>query len=270
MVESDSLIVPEEIRQPHDKSEEPAKTVLSVRDLHKSFGALKATNGVSLDLLEGEIHALIGPNGAGKSTLLAQLCGELKPDSGKIYINGRDVTYDKSTHKRMSAGMSRSFQITELCNQYTALENVILSLMLASGSGFSWRSPFSDKKLLAKAHEWLKEVALDHQANTLVSELGHGEKRQLELAVALARAPNILLLDEPMAGMGSDETQQMTAFLKSLKGKYSILLVEHDMDAVFSLADRISVLVYGENVFTGTPESVRSSKTVREAYLGEL
>lgn len=267
MVKSNSIIVPETSRQ---KALDTPKTVLSVQGLYKSFGALKATNGVNLDLFEGEIHALIGPNGAGKSTLLAQLCGELKPDSGKIYIKGQDVTNDHSQHKRMSAGMSRSFQITELCEQYTALENVMLSLMLASGSGFSWRSPFKDKKLVQDAHDWLKEGALDHQAHTMVSELAHGEKRQLELAVALARSPNILLLDEPMAGMGSEETQQMTRFLKSLKGKYSILLVEHDMDAVFSLADRISVLVYGENVFTGTPENVRKSKTVREAYLGEL
>lgn len=244
------------------------EVILSVEDLHKSFGALKATNGVNFELYTGEIHALIGPNGAGKSTFIAQLCGELKPDSGKIFVDGKDVTH-QATHQRISAGMARSFQITELCNQYTALENVILSLMLEAGTCFSWRNPMRDKQLMEKAHAWLREVSLDHLALTVVAELAHGEKRQLELAVALARSPKILLLDEPMAGMGSEETQQMTAFLKSIRTKYSILLVEHDMDAVFSLADRITVLVAGRNIFTGSPEEVRHSQVVRDAYLGE-
>lgn len=269
MAGSKELIVSASLQSSQNRQLDSSNVVLKVEDLHKSFGVLKATNGVNLELFEGEIHALIGPNGAGKSTLIAQLCGELKPDSGRIYVDGRDVTH-QATHQRIKAGMSRSFQITELCNQYSVLENIILSLMLESGSGFSWHNPFKDKELLSKAHQWLAEVSLEHQAQTLVSELAHGEKRQLELAVALARSPRILLLDEPMAGMGSEETQRMTAFLKALKGKYSILLVEHDMDAVFTLADRITVLVYGENVFTGTPESVRHSKRVREAYLGEL
>lgn len=249
--------------------ERAQEQVLLVDDLHKSFGALKATNGVNLELYAGEIHALIGPNGAGKSTLIAQLCGELRSDSGRIYVDGNDVTH-QATHKRISTGMARSFQITELCNQYTALENVILSLMLEAGTGFSWRNPMRDKQLMEKAHAWLGEVELEHQAQKLVAELAHGEKRQLELAVALARSPKILLLDEPMAGMGREETQQMTKFLKSLRTKYSILLVEHDMDAVFRLADRITVLVAGRNIFTGSPEAVRQSQAVRDAYLGEL
>lgn len=248
---------------------ETKEVLLRVEDLHKSFAALKVTNGVNLILRQGEIHALIGPNGAGKSTLIAQLCGELKPDSGKIYLNNKDVTH-QHTHKRIGMGMARSFQITELCNQYTALENVILSLMLETGSAFSWRNPLRDKELIQQAHTWLKEVNLTHRANRMVAELAHGEKRQLELAVALARSPKILLLDEPMAGMGREETKAMTGFLKSLRDKHSILLVEHDMDAVFSLADRITVLVYGQTIFTGNPEEVRQSQAVREAYLGEL
>lgn len=270
MLSKDYLVAFLVVVMVENRQEEKHKTVLLVEELHKSFGSLKATNGVNLALQAGEIHALIGPNGAGKSTLIALLCGELRADSGRIYVDDKEVT-EQPTHKRISTGMARSFQITELCNQYTALENVILSLMLEAGSGFSWRNPMRDQKLLAKAHDWLKEVSLDHQADTVVAELAHGEKRQLELAVALARSPKILLLDEPMAGMGREETQQMTAFLKSLKaqGKYSILLVEHDMDAVFSLADRISVLVAGKNIFTGSPEQVKQSQSVREAYLGE-
>lgn len=243
-------------------------TALLVKNLEKSFAALKATNKVNLELRKGELHALIGPNGAGKSTLISQLCGELKPDSGQIYVEGRDVT-NEPAHLRTRAGLSRSFQITELCLEYTALENVMLSLMLETGHAFSWANPFRDKQLISDARYWLSEVGLGEQANVLVSELAHGQKRELELAVALARSPKVLLLDEPMAGMGGEETRRMTQFLQSLKGKYSILLVEHDMDAVFSLADRITVLVYGQAIFTGTPDEVRSSKEVRDAYLGD-
>lgn len=247
---------------------EKNKTVLKIDKLYKSFGALKATNGVNLELYQGEIHALIGPNGAGKSTLITQLCGELKPDSGHIYLEGKDVTYEPA-HLRTRHGLSRSFQITELCLEYSALENVMLSLMLESGHAFSWSNPHKDQKLIDDAQYWLEQVGLGDKASWLVSSLAHGEKRQLELAVALARSPRVLLLDEPMAGMGGEETRRMTTFLQSLKGKYSILLVEHDMDAVFTLADRITVLVYGQNIFTGTPEEIRQSKVVREAYLGD-
>lgn len=242
--------------------------MLVVENLCKSFGALKATNNVNLELKEGELHALIGPNGAGKSTLISQLCGEQKPDSGTISLEGKDVT-DEPAHLRTRSGLSRSFQITELCLEYTALENVMLSLMLESGHAFSWANPYKDNELIEGSRHWLQKVNLGEYADILVSELAHGQKRQLELAVALARSPKVLLLDEPMAGMGGDETRRMTRFLQSLKGEYSILLVEHDMDAVFTLADRVTVLVYGQAIFTGTPDEVKNSKAVKDAYLGE-
>lgn len=242
--------------------------MLVVENLCKSFGALKATNNVNLELQKGELHALIGPNGAGKSTLISQLCGEQRPDSGHIYLEGKEVT-NEPAHLRTRSGLSRSFQITELCLEYTVLENVMLSLMLESGHAFSWANPYKDKQLIEDSHHWLKKVNLDDCAEVMVAELAHGQKRQLELAVALARSPKVLLLDEPMAGMGGEETRRMTRFLQSIKGEYTILLVEHDMDAVFSLADRVTVLVYGQAIFTGTPDEVKSSKVVQDAYLGE-
>lgn len=244
------------------------QALMQVCGLYKSFGAVKATNGVDLELRGGEVHALIGPNGAGKSTLIAQLCGELRPDAGRILVDGVDVTAQRA-FQRARAGLSRSFQVTELCLDYTALENVVLSLMLQSGHAFSWADPRRDRALVQAAQRWLGEVGLAERAHCLAADLAHGERRQLELAVALARAPRILLLDEPMAGMGAEETLRMTQLLRSLKGRYSILLVEHDMDAVFALADRISVLVYGRTIFTGTPDEVRSHPQVRSAYLGE-
>ena len=243
--------------------------LLEVRGLRKSFGAVKATDGVDLSLSEGEIHALIGPNGAGKSTLIAQLCGELVPDAGSIAIGGEDVT-SLPAFARARKGLSRSFQITELCPDYTVQENVILSLMLTSGRAFqAWSDPRRDAGLVAGARHWLGEVGLGERAGVCVRDLAHGEKRQLELAVALARSPRLLLLDEPMAGMGAEESARMTALLGGLKRRYTILLVEHDMDAVFALADRLTVLVYGKTIFTGTPDEVRSHPEVRAAYLGE-
>ncbi|PAT40090.1 ABC transporter ATP-binding protein [Vandammella animalimorsus] len=244
------------------------QALMQVCGLYKSFGAVKATNGVDLELREGEVHALIGPNGAGKSTLIAQLCGELRPDAGHILVDGIDVTAQRA-FQRARAGLSRSFQITELCLDYTVLENVVLSLMLQTGHAFSWADPRRDPALVQAAQRWLGEVGLAERMHCLAADLAHGERRQLELAVALARAPRILLLDEPMAGMGVEETVRMTQLLRSLKGRYTILLVEHDMDAVFALADRISVLVYGRTIFTGTPDEVRSHPQVRSAYLGE-
>lgn len=244
-------------------------SLLEVRGLRKSFGALKATDGVDLALREGELHALIGPNGAGKSTLIAQLCGELRPDAGTIALGGEDVT-PLPAFARARKGLSRSFQITELCPDYTALENVILSLLLVNGRAFgAWLDPRRDRGLEAAALGWLEQVGLVGRTDVPVRDLAHGEKRQLELAVALAHAPRLLLLDEPMAGMGAEESARMTALLKGLKRRYTILLVEHDMDAVFALADRITVLVYGRTIFTGTPDEVRGHRDVRAAYLGE-
>ena len=230
---------------------------------------MQATDGVDLALVEGETHALIGPNGAGKSTLIAQLSGEQQPDSGTIVLDGEDVT-PLQAYARARKGLSRSFQITELCGDYTALENALLSLLLVNGSAFgAWSDPRRDGEAVMAATRWLNEVGLGERANVSVRDLAHGEKRQLELAVALARSPRLLLLDEPMAGMGAEESARMTGLLQSLKRRYTILLVEHDMDAVFALADRITVLVYGRTIFTGTPDEVRSHPEVRAAYLGE-
>ncbi len=250
-------------------ADDPKQPLLEVRGLRKAFGAVQATDGVDLALIEGETHALIGPNGAGKSTLIAQLSGEQQPDSGTIVLDGEDVT-PLQAYARARKGLSRSFQITELCGDYTALENALLSLLLVNGSAFgAWSDPRRDGEAVMAATRWLNEVGLGERANVSVRDLAHGEKRQLELAVALARSPRLLLLDEPMAGMGAEESARMTGLLQSLKRRYTILLVEHDMDAVFALADRITVLVYGRTIFTGTPDEVRSHPEVRAAYLGE-
>lgn len=244
-------------------------SLLSVTELRKTFDAVVATNGVSLDVRPGEIHAIIGPNGAGKSTLIAQICGEIRPDSGSIFIGGKDVTAMRA-FERARLGLGRSFQITELCQDYTVLENVILSRMLQGGRAFQiWSNPRSDAALKQQSMQWLEHVGLHDRRHVRTADLAHGEKRQLELAVALARDPRLLLLDEPMAGMGPEESARMTRLLLGMKGNYGILLVEHDMDAVFALADRISVLVYGKLVFTGKPDDVRRHPEVRAAYLGE-
>ncbi len=244
------------------------KPALLVNALQKTFGAIKASDHIDLELRTGEIHALIGPNGAGKSTLIAQICGEHLPDSGDIHLGDVDITR-LSVYARARLGLGRSFQISELCADYTALENVILALVLGSKGAFScWSNPRLEAKLSEEAQEWLKRVGLVKHGNVRVSNLAHGEKRQLELAVLLASVPQILLLDEPMAGMGAEESFKMAELLKSMKGAYSILLIEHDMDIVFALADRITVLVYGKTIFTGTPEEVREHKGVRAAYLG--
>ncbi|MDP9895044.1 branched-chain amino acid transport system ATP-binding protein [Variovorax boronicumulans] len=243
--------------------------LLTVRDLRKAFGAVVATNGVHIGVRAGEIHALIGPNGAGKSTLIAQICGEQRPDSGQILLDGRDVTHTPA-FARARLGLGRSFQITELFAEYTAADNVLLSLLLKTGRAFqAWSNPRSDARLVEQAMVRLTQVGLAERANARVGDLAHGEKRQLELAVALAREPRVLLLDEPMAGMGPEESARMTDQLKAIKGQYGMLLVEHDMDAVFTLADRITVLVYGKTIFTGTPGQVREHPEVRAAYLGD-
>lgn len=244
-------------------------SVLVLEKLHKMFGALVATNGVSLDVRQGELHALIGPNGAGKSTLIAQICGEIAPDSGRVLFDGQDITR-LSAYQRARMGMGRSFQLTQLCADFTAMENVLLSLEAKNGgSGDIFRNPRRNAQNREIARTWLDRVGLGEHEARIVSNLAHGQLRQLEIAVALARNPRLILLDEPMAGMGPEESASLTALLQSLKRNYPILLIEHDMDAVFALADRISVLVYGKVIFTGTAAEIRAHPEVRAAYLGE-
>ncbi|MBL8383890.1 MAG: ABC transporter ATP-binding protein [Burkholderiales bacterium] len=243
--------------------------LLSVQGLIKRFGGLTATDQVSFEVHTGEIHAIIGPNGAGKTTLISQLAGELRPDEGRIVFEGRDIAA-LSVPERALAGLGRSYQISQIFHEFTALENVMLSVQAHAGHSFSFfRQVATDPRLTAPALEALRKVGLAHRADARVAALAHGEHRQLELAMTLAGAPRLLLLDEPMAGMSQKESEEMVALIASLKERYGIILVEHDMDAVFALADRISVLVYGRIIFTGTPDEVRGSQAVREAYLGE-
>ena len=243
--------------------------LLSTDRLVKRFGGLVATDSVSIDVLPGEIHALIGPNGAGKTTLVGQLTGNVTPDSGTIRFAGQDVTRLK-THARVALGLARSFQITSVLREFTALENVALAVQAHAGHSFRFlRDARSDESLRGPARTRLEEVGLGDRAATLAAALSHGEQRQLEIAMALAGDPKLLLLDEPMAGMGAEESQRMIGFLRALKGRRAMLLIEHDMDAVFQLADRITVLVYGRAIASGTPAEIRANPDVRQAYLGE-
>jgi branched-chain amino acid transport system ATP-binding protein len=251
------------------RTEPTPPPALRIEHLRKTFGALRATDDVSLTIERGELHAIIGPNGAGKSTLITQICGELRPDSGHIHLDGADVT-GLPAHQRARLGLGRSFQITQLCGDFTVLENVLLSLEAKGGGSFDvFRDPRGNDANIGVAMHWLGSVGLADFATRRASALSHGERRQLEIAVALAREPRVLLLDEPMAGMGAEESARLAGLLAELKGRYSILLVEHDMDAVFALADRISVLVYGRVVFTGTAAEVRENPEVKAAYLGD-
>jgi branched-chain amino acid transport system ATP-binding protein len=243
--------------------------ILEVRELRKSFGALAATDGVSFELREGETHAIIGPNGAGKTTLISQLAGNLRPDSGQVRFAGEDVTR-LSAPARAHKGFARSFQITSIYRDFSALDNVALAVQAQAGHSFRfWKPARAEQMLREPARAMLEEVGLGARADVLAANLAHGEQRQLEVAMALATRPRLLLLDEPVAGMGQEESQRMVQFLRSLKGKRSIILVEHDMDAVFTLADRVSVLVYGRILASGTPEAMRANPEVRRAYLGE-
>ncbi len=244
-------------------------SVLSVNNIQKSFGALRASDGISLDLVPGEIHALIGPNGAGKSTLIKQIAGGLKPDAGSVQFLGQEIT-GLSTAQRARLGLGRTFQISALAMGFTVLENVVLGAVGQSGSVFRFFKPaMKDQGLLARAHAALDRVNLRDYEDVVTSELSHGQRRQLEVAVALTLAPKAFLMDEPMAGMGAEGSKALTGFLQELKQEAPILLVEHDMDAVFACADRISVLVYGKIIATGSVEDIRSHPDVREAYLGE-
>jgi branched-chain amino acid transport system ATP-binding protein len=243
--------------------------LLSVEDLYKAFGALKATDHVSLEVRTGETHAIIGPNGAGKTTLISQLSGTLRPDSGRIRFGGEDVTH-LTAAARSHKGLARSFQITSIYRDFSALDNVALAVQAHAGHSFRfWRDARRDPALRDPARAILEEVGLGPRADVLAANLAHGEQRQLEVAMVLATRPRLMLLDEPVAGMGVEESQRMVQFLARFKGKQTIILVEHDMDAVFSLADRISVLVYGRVIATGTPAEIRANPDVRSAYLGE-
>ncbi len=245
------------------------ETILDIQGLKKSFGGVIATDGVTLGVDAGELHAIIGPNGAGKTTLIAQLSGDLAPDAGHVVFNGKDIT-TVPTHRRSHFGLARSFQITSVFMGLSVIDNVALAVQAHDGHSFRfWQPATTQARLRKPALEVLEKVGLAHRAGTIASAMSHGERRQLEIAMALATNPSFLLLDEPMAGMGVEESAAMVSILRSLKGEKTILLVEHDMDAVFALADRISVLVYGRIIATGKPEDIRKNADVRSAYLGE-
>ena len=245
-----------------------AEPALRIEGLCKSFGSLVATDNLHLEISAGEIHAIIGPNGAGKTTLIAQLSGELRPDSGRVHFAGRDIT-GLSMPARSALGLARSFQITSIFPDFTALENVALAVQAHAGHSFRfWRRAAEDSKLTEPALALLDSIGLGPRAHEPAANLSHGEQRQLEIAMALATGPSLLLLDEPMAGMGRDESAKMVTMLRDLKGRHTIVLIEHDMDAVFALADRITVLVYGRAIATGTPNEIHSNDEVRAAYLG--
>ena len=243
--------------------------LLNIQDLVKSFGALRATDHVSLQVLTNEIHALIGPNGAGKTSLVAQLSGLLSSDSGHIMFQGQDITA-MATHERVRLGLARSFQITRLFKSFTVLENVALCIQARTGNSFSfWRPVNQETELTDKAMSLLNELGLATRAQHYASELAHGEQRILELGLAVATQPKLLLLDEPMAGAGPVESERILNLILKLREQSAILLIEHDMDAVFRLADRISVMVSGAVIATGTPEEIRHHPQVIAAYLGE-
>jgi branched-chain amino acid transport system ATP-binding protein len=243
--------------------------LLEIEGLSKRFGGVVASDAISLNVPPGELHAVIGPNGAGKTTLIGQLAGELAPDAGRIRFEGRDVTA-LPTWRRSQLGLARSFQITSLFLDFTALDNVALAVQAHAGHSFQfWRPARREDSLREPARAALARVGLASRADVLVSKLSHGEHRQLEIAMALATNPRMLLLDEPMAGMGPEESARMVTMLRELKRQLTILLIEHDMEAVFALADRITVLVYGRIIASDAPEAIRANEEVRQAYLGE-
>ncbi len=243
--------------------------MLEVRDLRKAFGALVVTDGVSLTLRPGTIHAVIGPNGAGKTTLIHQIFGTLRPDAGSILLGGTDVT-GLAPHRRARLGLARSFQITSVLPEFSVLENVMLAVLGGHGSVFRFIRPLAqEQRLRDPAMAVLARVGLGDRPAALAGALSHGEKRQLELALALAAEPRVMLLDEPLAGAGPEEAARLVALLDTLRRDCAIILVEHDMDAVFQLADDISVLAQGRVIAHGTPAAIRADPAVRAAYLGE-
>jgi branched-chain amino acid transport system ATP-binding protein len=246
-----------------------AEILLEVEDLTKRFGGVVASDAISLALPTGELHAIIGPNGAGKTTLIGELTGEITPDAGRIRFGGRDITA-LPVYRRSQIGLARSFQITSLFPEFTALDNVALAVQAHAGHSFRfWHDARRETALRGPARVALDRVGLGERADVRVAGLSHGERRQLEIAMALATGPRMLLLDEPMAGMGPEESVRLVNTLRQLKGSVTILLIEHDMDAVFALADRISVLVYGRIVASGDAVAIRADPAVRQAYLGD-
>ena len=246
-----------------------ADALLQIDGLTKRFGGVVAADAVTLDVAPGEIHAVIGPNGAGKTTLVGLISGEIAPQAGGIRFDGADITR-LPVHRRSRLGLARSFQITTLFHDFTALANVALAVQAHRGHSFRfWRDARGEDELRKPALAALKRVGLVDRAGVRVKSLSHGEHRQLEIAMALATEPRLILLDEPMAGMGPDESARMVDTLRQLKGSMTILLIEHDMQAVFALADRLTVLVYGRIIASGDPAAVRADAGVRQAYLGE-
>ena len=246
-----------------------ADAVLHLEKLHKSFGALVVTDELTFDVMPRELHAVIGPNGAGKTTLINQISGLVAPDAGTILFAGRDITA-LPTHARAELGLARSFQVSSIVPGFSALENVALAVQSRAGSSFRVLGrAAAEAALNGPAMAALADVGLAERAHIPAGELAHGEKRALELAIALAMQPKLLLLDEPMAGTGREETARLVEVLRRLKGRFSVVLVEHDMTAVFALADRISVLIYGRILASGTPAGVRADPRVVAAYLGD-
>jgi branched-chain amino acid transport system ATP-binding protein len=246
-----------------------ADPLLRVERLVRRFGGILATDHLSLDVINGELHAIIGPNGAGKTTLISQLTGQLLPNSGTIHFAGQDITR-LPAWRRSALGLARSFQITSLLPDFTASDNVALAAQAHDGHSFRfWGSARSEQHLRQAAQSALARVGLADRADTLVSKLSHGEQRELELAVALATKPQLLLLDEPMAGLGTTESARMVKLLQELRREVTIVLVEHDMEAVFALADRITVLVYGRVIASDVPAAIRGNEEVKRAYLGD-
>ena len=243
--------------------------LLQVDGLAKHFAGVVATDDLTLAIEAGELHAVIGPNGAGKTTLIAQLGGQLAPDAGRVLFAGEDITA-LPMHRRSRLGLARSFQITSLFLDLSVLDNVALAVQAHAGHSFRfWRDARKEQELREPALAALARVGLADRAYRIASALSHGEHRLVELAMALAGKPRMLLLDEPMAGLGPEESVRMVGMLRGLKRELTILLVEHDMEAVFALADRITVLVYGRLIATGAPGDIRNNAAVREAYLGE-
>jgi len=246
-----------------------AEPLLKVQHLVKRFGALAATDDASFEVMPGEVHALIGPNGAGKTTLIHQISGGLRPDSGQVLFAGRDVT-DDSMDAHVRAGLVRSYQITSIFKSYSVLDNLALAVLARRpGTPGWWRAAVNDDAAYAEAEALITQIGLAHRADALSGGLAHGEQRQLEVGLALAARPKLLLLDEPMAGMGPDESERMGDLLMQLRQSLTLLLVEHDMEAVFRLADRISTLVFGKVIASGTPQEIREHPEVKRAYLGD-
>lgn len=244
------------------------ETLLKAKNLCKHFGALQVCRNFNLQIERGELHALIGPNGAGKTTALNLLTGLLAPDSGTLLLNGRDIT-KTSVNKRARLGLARAFQVTSLFNSFSVLDNLMLAVQAQQGTGTHfWSRAAHDRKLVASATSFVERMGLLDRATVLAGNLSHGERRQLEMGMALATKPAMLLLDEPMAGLGPGGTLKLSELISSLKGEVTILMVEHDTHAVFALADRISVLVQGEVVATDTPKMIKENKLVQAAYLG--